>query len=350
MCRLFHNMRGIELKTTDQNTLSEKKLQDSTNEDRQALSTELAMGGQAVIEGVLMRSPFRVAIAVRTPDQKIAVKTYPYTPISKRVKFFGLPIVRGVVGMIESMKIGIEALNWSAETALPEEKDKPKKEAGWMERAGIAISMLFAFAFGLGLFMYLPYLVAKFFVGGDQGQALFHLIAGSIRIIILVGYLLLISRWKDIHRVFQYHGSEHKSIFAYESGTELTSEKAMLQTRFHPRCGTSFLLIVALAAIVFFVIVDTFVVWMWGSYSSVLTRLLIHLPLIPVVAGISYELLKFSSKHTKNRIVRAFIQPGLWLQKITTQEPDNSMCEVAVTALKTAMSKEGEIPAEATSA
>jgi uncharacterized protein YqhQ len=311
------------------------------------------MGGQAVIEGVLMRSPYRVAIAVRRPDEQIAVKTWAYTPITKRVKVLGWPIIRGIVGMIESMKIGIDALTWSAEVALPPEegKDQPKKEKSkWKERAGIAVSMLFALAFGLGLFMYLPYWLAKITVGGDQGQALFHLIAGSVRITILIGYLMVISLWKDIHRIFQYHGSEHKSIFAFESGRELTAANALQQTRFHPRCGTSFILIVALASILFFVAVDSFVVWMWGAYASVLTRLLVHLPLIPVVAGISYEMLKFSARHTKNKIVMALIKPGLWLQKITTQEPDQAMCEVAVASLKTAMSKDGTIPETAVAA
>jgi len=158
-----------------------------------------------------------------------------------------------------------------------------------------------------------------------------------VRVSILLAYLWLISRWKDIHRVFQYHGSEHKSIFAFESGADLSINRVLDQTRFHPRCGTSFLLIVALAAIVFFVIVDSIVVAVFGDYGSVWARLSVHLPLIPILAGISYEFLKFSSKHTDNAFVRILIQPGLWLQRITTQEPDGPMCEVAVTALNTAL-------------
>ena len=298
------------------------------------------MGGQAVIEGVMMRSPNRVAVAVRTPDGSIAVKSYPYTPVTRRVKILKLPVIRGAIGMIEAVKIGIDALNWSAEQAMPEEAAKREKRTGGRKWLGTALSMTIALVFGLGLFMYLPYWVAKLSVGGDQGQLGFHLIAGGIRVLVLLIYLWAISLLKDIHRVFQYHGSEHKTIFGFESGEELTADRVMTQTRFHPRCGTSFLLIVALSAILFFVIVDTLVVALFGAYPSVLVRFLVHLPLIPVVAGLSYELLKASAKHVNNGIVRALIQPGLWLQKITTQEPDSSMCEVAIVALKTALGEE----------
>jgi uncharacterized protein YqhQ len=161
-----------------------------------------------------------------------------------------------------------------------------------------------------------------------------------VRITVLLAYLWGISLVKDIHRVFQYHGSEHKTIFAFESGVELTPENVSRQSRFHPRCGTSFLLIVALSAILFFVIVDTIVVAVFGAYPNVLTRFLVHLPLIPVVAGLSYELLKASAKRVNNKLIRALIQPGLWLQRITTQEPDLGMCEVAIAALKAALTEE----------
>ncbi len=308
--------------------------------DRKDLSTELAMGGQAVIEGVMMRSPNRIAVAVRKPDGEIAVKSYPYSPVTRRVKWLKFPVIRGAVGMIEAVKIGIDALNWSAETAMPEEAAKREKRTGGRAWLGMALSMGLALIVGLGLFMYLPYWIGKLTVGGDQSQLVFHLVAGAVRILILLGYLWVISRLKDIHRVFQYHGSEHKTIFAFESSLELTPDRVMTQTRFHPRCGTSFLLIVALSAILFFVIVDSIIVAFFGAYPSVLVRFLVHLPLIPVVAGLSYELLKASSKRVNNKLVWALIQPGLWLQKITTQEPDASMCEVAIVALKTALGEE----------
>ncbi len=300
------------------------------------MSAELAMGGQAVIEGVMMRSPKRVAIACRKPDGEIALRSYPYVPITRRIKWLGLPIIRGAVGMIEALKIGTDALTWSAEQQMTEE-EKPKQSEGWKAKLGMAASLTFAFAFGLGLFMYLPYWIARLVAGPDSGQVAFHLVAGGVRVTLLLGYLWTISLWKDIHRVFQYHGSEHKTIFAYERGVSLDPDQVLTQTRFHPRCGTSFLLIVALSAILFFVIVDSIYVAVWGPFPSVLVRFLVHLPLIPFVAGLSYEFLKFSARHTGNKLVWWLIQPGLWLQKITTKEPDASMCEVAITSLKAAM-------------
>jgi len=156
--------------------------------------------------------------------------------------------------------------------------------------------------------------------------------------------MALISLWKDMRRIFQYHGSEHKSIYAYEKGGPLEVESAMAQTRFHPRCGTSFLLIVALLAIAFFAIVDTIIVAFFGSYPSALVRFLVHLPLIPVVAGLSYEVLKLSGKRMDHPLMKVLIAPGLWLQRITTREPDPEMCEVALTALRTALSRENSSP------
>jgi uncharacterized protein YqhQ len=318
-------------------------------EDKRNLSTELAMGGQAVIEGVLMRSPYRVAVAVRTPGGEIALRSYGYIPITRRIKVLGLPIIRGAVGLVESLKIGIEALNWSAEQAAEASKDDEPR-AKWKDKVAFAFSMVVALAIGLGMFLYLPLWLGKLAAGemvtGSGRQVTINLVAGGVRITLLLGYLWLISFWKDIRRVFQYHGSEHKSIFAFEVGSDLTPDMALQQTRFHPRCGTSFLLVVALTAIVFFSVVDSLVVAFIGEYPSILARFLVHLLLLPFLAGISYEFLRFSAKHTGNRIVRALIQPGLWLQRITTQEPDLSMCEVAVTALKTALEAEGRAGAE----
>ncbi len=316
-------------------------------ETRTDLSTELALGGQALIEGVLMRSPTRVAMAARTPSGTIAVKTYPYTPITRRIKWLGLPILRGAVGLVESMKIGMDALNWSAEQAMPEEADA-KPRSRMKERFAMGLSVLVGVAFAIGLFMFLPLWLGRLAAGSDGDsmalrQVIVNSVAGGVRIAILLAYLWLISRWKDIHRVFQYHGSEHKTIFAFESGANLTVDRVLNQIRFHPRCGTSFLLIVALSAILFFVVVDSIIVAIFGEYPNTLVRLCVHLPLIPLVAGISYEILKYSAKNTENRLVKLLIQPGLWLQRITTQEPDETMCEVAIVSLKTALT--GEAPA-----
>jgi uncharacterized protein YqhQ len=311
--------------------------------ERQEISTELALGGQALIEGVMMRSPSHVAMAARTPQGTIAVKSYPYIPIIRRIKWLGLPVIRGAVGLVESLKIGMDALSWSAEQAMPAEESASDKPASKVkEKAAVGFSILLAAVIGLGLFMYFPLWMGKL-VAGDEAlhgalrQIIVNSVAGGVRIAILLGYLWVISRWKDIHRVFQYHGSEHKAIFAYESGSPLEARTVMAQTRFHPRCGTSFLLIVALSAVIFFVIVDSIVVAVFGEYPGVWARFLVHVPLIPLVAGISYEFLKYSAKHTEDALVKLAIQPGLWLQRITTQEPDSSMCEVAITALQTAL-------------
>ncbi len=309
----------------------------STNTpNRRDMSTELAMGGQALIEGVMMRSPHRVAMAARTPDGGIALRAYPYRPVTRRNKLFGLPILRGAIGMVEAMKVGVDALNWSAEKSEPK-ADSEAKKATFKDKLFGLLSTGFAIAFGVGVFLYLPYVLAKLLVGGEESQVSFHLIAGGGRIVALIGYMWVISQFKDIFRVFQYHGSEHKTIFAYEQGQPLEPAQVLKQTRFHPRCGTSFLLIVAISAILFFVVVDTAVVMLWGPYKNAFTRLLAHLPLIPLVAGLSFELLKFSAKHTRNPFVNALIQPGLWLQKITTKEPEAPMCEVAICALEEAL-------------
>lgn len=284
----------------------------------------------------MMRSPHRVAMAARLPDGGIAVRAYPYRPVTRKYKLLGLPIIRGAIGMVEALKIGIDALNWSAAKADPElvKDDKP---ATAKEKAGNFLMILLSVAIGLGVFFYLPYWIAKFAVGGEEKQLPYHLVAGSVRIAVLVGYMAVISYFKEIFRVFQYHGSEHKTIFAFEQKQKLEPAQVAKMTRFHPRCGTSFLLIVAISAILFFVVVDSAVVAIWGPYKNVLTRLLVHLPLIPLVAGISFEFLKFSAKHTGNMMVNALIQPGLWLQRITTKEPEPAMCEVAICALEEAL-------------
>ncbi|MBI5059435.1 DUF1385 domain-containing protein [candidate division KSB1 bacterium] len=312
------------------------KFTNAPEPDRHELSAELAMGGQALIEGVMMRSPTRIAMAARKPDGGIVVRCYPYVGIGKRIKWLGWPVIRGAAGMIEALKIGTDALNWSAQQQMTGDEQLPD-HTSWKHRALTMLSLAAAFGFGLVLFMYFPYWVARWTLGADGSQLPFHLIAGGIRITILLVYLWAISRWKEIHRVFQYHGSEHKTIVAFEEKIKLDPDAVNRRTRFHPRCGTSFLLIVALSAIIFFVIVDSLVVALFGQYPNVLVRFLVHLPLIPLVAGLSYEFLKFSARHVENRLVWALIQPGLWLQRITTQEPTPEMCEVAIVSLETAL-------------
>ena len=294
-----------------------------------------SIGGQAVIEGVMMRGPKEIAVAVRTPDKGIVIDKKPVASILQKYKFLKLPIIRGVVSFIESLITGTKALMFSAELFdIEEEEDKAKKESmseeerkkleakdSKMKNAAIYFSVVLALVFGIGLFMMLPTVVVGFardYLFHDAGGFWVTLLEGVIRIAIFLVYVSLVSQMKDIRRVFEYHGAEHKTIFCYESGEELTVENARRFSRLHPRCGTSFLLIVMVVSIIVF----SFISW-----SNPWQRLGIRLLLLPVVAGLSYEVIKFAgrSKSTCMRIVSA---PGMWLQKITTREPDDSqLCQ-----------------------
>ena len=304
--------------------------------DRKELGTELAMGGQAVIEGVLMRSPHCVAIAVRKPDGNIVTQKYSFTSRAKRIPFWKLPILRGVISIYEALTIGLKALTWSAEMTEKTENQETTPPTFW-EKIGAGAMLVVALVVGLALFMGIPYIISQWMQHGSSNQFRFHLVAGTTRILIFLLYVWGISRIKDIGRVFQYHGAEHKSIFAFEQGRGLDAPSAKVQSRFHPRCGTSFLLITLIAVLIVYAIIDSIVVAVFGNYPNALWRLLVHLPFIPLVVGISFEVLKASGKHFSKPWIRALIQPGLWLQRITTKEPDNDQLEVALTALRIAM-------------
>ncbi len=286
---------------------------------------EINVGGQAIIEGVMMRSPDRIAMAVRRSDGKILLKNNSYISITKRKKFWGLPILRGAVILIESMVIGIKALIFFGDVAVVEEQ---KKENLKNKKAGISNlwligTIVFSLGAGLALFFYLP-LVLTDLLGAKTGFW-FNLVDGIIRVIIFLLYLSLITLWKDIQRIFQYHGAEHKTIFAFEDGKELTVENSRSYTTHHPRCGTSFILTVLLISILVFMFL--------GRPETIVDRL-IRLAFVPLIGGISYEIIKLSDKKKHNPVIRFFIKPGLWLQKITAREPDESMLEVALVALK----------------
>lgn len=283
---------------------------------------KINVGGQAIIEGVMMRSPDRVAVAVRRPDGKIVLKNDPYISLTKRQKFCGLPIIRGAIILIESMVIGIKALTFSGDIAVAEEKTKEDKKIG-ISNLWLIGTVVFSLAIGLALFFYLP-LVLTDLLGARTGFW-FNLVDGIIRLIVFLLYLGLITLWKDIQRIFQYHGAEHKTIFAFEDGKDLTVENSKTYTPHHPRCGTSFLLTVLLISI--------FVFMLLGRPDTIVDRL-IRLAFVPLIGGISYEMIKLSDKKKNNPLVKLFIKPGLWLQKITAREPDESMLEVALVALK----------------
>lgn len=292
---------------------------------------KIHVGGQAVIEGVMMRAPRSVAIAVRRPDGEIVVKKELVIPLSERYPITKLPIVRGAVALFSSLVIGIKALNFSANEAMTEEeKEKDGAKGGEISSWAMAGTMAIAFGFGIGLFFLFPLYLTKLLtpVIGDN-SIIFNLVDGVIRVIVFLLYIWGISRMEDIQRVFQYHGAEHKSIFAFEAGEELTVENVKKHSRLHPRCGTSFLLIVMLVSIAVFSLIPK----LWPFAFKAASRIV----LLPMIAGISYELLKWSAQHDSHPLVKMVIAPGLALQRLTTQEPDDSQLEVAISSLNGAL-------------
>jgi uncharacterized protein YqhQ len=300
---------------------------------------KIYVGGQAVIEGVMMRAPRSVAIAVRRPDGEIIVKRELVVPLSERFPVVKLPIVRGAVALFTSLIIGIKALNFSANEAMTEEEKESenKKDGGKEKKEGSEISswamagtMTVAFGFGICLFFLLPLYLTKLLtpVIGDN-NIIFNLVDGVIRVIVFLLYIWAISRMEDIQRVFQYHGAEHKSIFAFEDGVSLTIENVRRYSRLHPRCGTSFLLIVMLVSIAVFSLIPK----LWPFYLKAGSRVV----LLPMIAGISYEFLKWSAKNDSHPLVKMVITPGLALQRLTTREPDDSQLEVAIRAMNEAL-------------
>lgn len=323
-------------------------------EERAASAHKTSIGGQAVMEGVMMRGPHNIATAVRKSDGEIIIDNQPLGKVRKG-KFVKLPIVRGCVNFIDSMIVGVKSLMFSAqffdvdEDGEPIEQEPSKFEA-WLEKkldsekamnAVIYISVFFSLILSVGLFILLPALITGFLKDAITNGALLALVEGVVRIAIFVVYLFFVSRMQDIKRVFMYHGAEHKSIFCYEKGLELTVENVKVQSRLHPRCGTSFLLIVMIISILVYSVIpwneETFAAIpligpLLGAMPWVVTRLLLRLLLLPIVAGISYEIIKFAGRHD-NAFTRAISKPGMWFQLITTNEPDEKQIEVAIAAL-----------------
>ena len=304
----------------------------------------LAVGGQAVIEGVMMRAPGRIATAVRRRNGSIVVKKRDYVSLAEKNGIFKLPILRGAVGLVEMMFIGIETLNFSTEVAMQDleaEKPtngngkaaKPKKTASNFR---LALTVMLSLAMGIAVFFITPLIVTTKLFNVEQNAFWFNIIAGIIRLSILVGYLFVISLMKDVKRLFRYHGAEHKAVFTFESMGDLTIDSAKLYTRFHPRCGTSFILIVMVVSMLLFSILDSFLI-MWLGKISLPVRLLTHLPLIPIVGGVAYEFIRWSAKRSNTPLGKILVAPGLWLQHITTKEPDAYQIEVAIVALKCAL-------------
>lgn len=305
---------------------------------------DMNVGGQAVIEGVMMRSRDRISTAVRAPDGKILVKTQEYSSLTRRYKLLGLPIVRGAVVFAEMLVVGVRTLNFSAEIAIRELekeeaakkgieiKDKPGKRSETM----LLLTAFLAVALGIVIFFFVPLAISTLF-NVDKNAVGFNLIAGTIRLTMFVLYVWGISLFGEFQRIFQYHGAEHKSIFTLERGDDLVPEQAALHSRFHPRCGTSFILIVAFFAVATYAVSDTIYTLVAGHPPALLARFAVHFSLLPLVAGGSYELLKLSGRTRESAITKILIAPGLWLQKITTKEPSMDQLEVAIVALEGAL-------------
>ena len=274
------------------------------------------VGGQAVIEGVMMRGFGKVATAVREPGGNINVQVKPVTSIADRFPVLKLPILRGAVSLFESLSLGMKSLSFSAQAAGEEDEQLSDRE--------LIATIVLAIALACTLFLAIPTFVAKFFRTLTDDPIALNLAEGFLRLIIFLAYLFAISRMKDIQRVFQYHGAEHKTIFCYEADLPLTVENVKKFPRLHPRCGTAFLLIVMLVSIFVFAFLGWPDLWL---------RILSRVILLPIVAGLSYELIRFSAR-SKNSFVHLATLPGLWLQYLTTREPDDEMIEVAIKSLE----------------
>lgn len=304
----------------------------------------LQVGGQAVIEGVMMRAPGRIATAVRRSNGDIVVKKQNYMSLAERNKLFKLPVLRGAAGLVEMLFIGIETLNFSGEVAVHDiELEKRKNGAGQKPKKNatssnfkLPLTVLFSLVIGIAVFFITPLLITTKLFNVEQEAFGFNLIAGAIRLGILLSYLIIISLMKDVKRLFEYHGAEHKAVFTFEHMGDLSPASAASFPRFHPRCGTSFILIVMVVSMLLFSIFDSLVLF-WFGRTSLSLRLLTHLPLIPVVGGVAYEFIRWSAKRSTTAIGKMLVAPGLWLQRITTQEPDASQLEVALVAIKCAL-------------
>lgn len=293
-----------------------------------------SVGGQAVIEGVMMKGAENIAIAVRKPDGEIVVKKEPIK--SNRKTISKIPILRGVFAFFDSMVLGVTSLMFSAEFVEeddPKAKDKkPNAFERFLEANFVWISVVLSISFSVLMFILLPTVVVDFVERFATSTIVLNLIEGLVRIGIFVIYISAISRMKDIQRVFEYHGAEHKTIFCYEHGQELTVENVKKHGRLHPRCGTSFLFIVMIVSILLFSMFE---------WSSLFYRIVIRLALLPIVAGISYELIKWAGR-SQSKIACWMSKPGMWLQKITTREPDDKQIEVAIEALKNVLVEDPE--------
>jgi uncharacterized protein YqhQ len=306
----------------------------STGGDR---NVDMLIGGQAVLEGVTMRSLTGFSVAVRQPNGGVAIKKEKLAALTKKYPFLKLPVLRGSVALIQSLILGMRALNYSASVATEGESGE-QELSSW----AIAGSLLMALVVGIGIFILVPLgltnLIRHYLLPG-MGNIAYNAIDGLLRAVIFFAYILSISLMKEIRRVFQYHGAEHKTVYTFEANEELTVENARGKSTLHPRCGTSFLLFVMAISIIVFSMVP--------STMPFYVKFLARVVLIPLIAGLAYEVIRFSARHLANPVCRALTRPGMWLQKITTKEPDDSQLEIAIVALREALMYDAVEPEQA---
>ena len=311
----------------------------ANNHEVNACSFRTSIGGQALMEGILMRGPERQAVVCRKADGSLVTKIDPIRLVKDLYPILGLPVIRGVANFLSTMVLGVQALSWSAEQLPEEEQGEPDKLDLWIQRhfssdtAGkiiVGVAVALGILLSVGLFAVLPTLLAGLLhrvlpLGRFRG-----LVEGVLRIVIFLCYLWACNHMEQVQRMWMYHGAEHKSIFCYEHGKELTVENARAESRLHPRCGTSFLFIVIFISIVVFSFIPT---------EGTLQRLGLHLLLLPVLVGVSYEVIKWAGRHD-NALTRLISAPGKAMQRLTTAEPDDSMLEVGLEALKLVIPEE----------
>ena len=308
-------------------------------EQKQSCAFKTSIGGQALIEGILMRGVDKQAIVVRSPEEGLVTKVEELHLVKEKYPLLGLPLIRGVVNFIDTMVKGMRAITFSAQYMPEEEQEQPSKLDLWIEKKFgsekaekfvIAIAVVLGIGLAVGLFILLPTALVSLIPALRQGHdGLRTFLEGVLKLVIFLGYMAAVSRMKEMKRMWSYHGAEHKSIYCYEHGHDLTIENVRRESRFHPRCGTSFLLVVIILSILVFVIANAFL-----HVDNPFLRMLVHLLLLPVVVSLSYELNRWIGRHDELPLAKFLSWPGRQLQHLTTQEPDDGMIEVAITALK----------------
>ena len=288
------------------------------------------IGGKAVMEGVMMRHKNRYAVAVRKSDRTIEVMTEEHISYGQKFHVSDIPVIRGVFAFIDSMVLGMQTLTWSAsffdEEEKPEKEDREKSETS--DKLFMAATVALSLILSIGLFMVLPFFISGLFRKVTDSSLILGIVEGVVRVLIFVGYILGISRMKDIQRLFMYHGAEHKTINCIEHGEELTPENAAKYSRFHKRCGTSFLFIVMFVSILFFLLF-----FQIFPVESMALKVIFRILMVPVIAGVSYEIIQWAGRHDSG-LVCLVSKPGFWMQKFTTREPDAEMLEVAIASIE----------------